>query len=278
MDIDKIISILEKRNTEISSEIFDNLKCLKKQAILDNNEKLANDIWYYETVAKIQKNFLIVYSLLKEDVYDKYYDSWCLIEEIEILLGQIRNNYIDRISDFNLSFIGKIIYNLEKMFPYKFFLSRENIIKSSKCSICDKKTSIRNPCSHQVGKLYNGEICREVVTDMKFIGVSLVKDPFDKHCVAFLKGRKYDYSLLKALMQKWDNPYDEWDLRILKIKKPEYREISRKKICPCGSGKKYKRCCLNTSKELMDHFEILYPNKNFGRTPLKIYNTIVKTD
>ena len=28
----------------------------------------------------------------------------------------------------------------------------------------------------------------------------------------------------------------------------EYKKIGRNDPCPCGSGKKYKKCCLNTGK------------------------------
>lgn len=33
-----------------------------------------------------------------------------------------------------------------------------------------------------------------------------------------------------------------------KTKVREYKKIGRNEPCPCGSGKKYKNCCLNTGK------------------------------
>lgn len=44
-------------------------------------------------------------------------------------------------------------------------------------------------------------------------------------------------------------PYEEY-MRIVKTKTMlrKYPKISRNDPCPCGSGKKYKNCCMNTGK------------------------------
>ncbi len=276
MTLEEITGFLKTKNTRLDSDtIKDGLSELKTTAVSAGNEPLANDIWFYETVLKIQSEFLSVYSLLKKDE-DKAYDSaWCLLEQIEIALGSIRDNFPERVKDCNLEFIEKVIFNLQKLFPYRLFMSREMVVKSSECSICHTKTSIRNPCPHKVGKLYNGEICCTVITGMEFLSMHIVTDPFDKFCVPHMEGVKYNYSLLKKLMEAWDNPYDNWYVEILRIKDPRFKDISRNSQCPCGSGKKYKRCCLGTDKECMDHFRITFNNKSFAETPVEIMRTTV---
>jgi hypothetical protein len=278
MELNQIKLLLLKTDKIIDDSIFEDLDRLKNQALSDNDEKLANEIWYYETVARIQSEFMSVYSLLKSDVYDNYYHSWCKLEKIEILFGQIRDNFINRVSDYHLPLIEKCTFNLQKMFPYRLFTSRECIIKSTKCSICDKTRSIRNPCEHKTGKLYKGKICAEIVVDIEFLNVSIVEHPFDKYAVLFIKGDQYNYFPLRQLAKDWNNPFDDWDMEIIKIKNPDYRQVGRNSRCSCGSGKKYKKCCLKNQTDLIDHLRITFNNQSFKETPLSVYRTMLKPE
>jgi hypothetical protein len=59
-----------------------------------------------------------------------------------------------------------------------------------KCSVCDKDVSIRNPCGHFVGEIYNGEMCFRIVTEVKVLGMSLVENPGNKFYVMFIQDEK----------------------------------------------------------------------------------------
>ena len=71
-------------------------------------------------------------------------------------------------------FIGRMIKEYQKLFPYCHFLSRECVIKAEVCSICGQPISLRHPCGHKVGKLYMGELCLRKVVDMEFKAFSIV--------------------------------------------------------------------------------------------------------
>ena len=92
---------------------------------------------------------------------------------------------------FYLGPILNAVKQFQKLFPYKFFLSRESIVKEEECSICGKRISLRHGCSHRIGQLYMGEMCFHKVTDMEFLGVSIVTDPFDKYTVIHVEGQEY---------------------------------------------------------------------------------------
>jgi uncharacterized protein YecA (UPF0149 family) len=48
-------------------------------------------------------------------------------------------------------------------------------------------------------------------------------------------------------MKKFEAMAKAWkDSHTQKIR--EYKKIGRNDLCPCGSGKKYKNCCLNSGK------------------------------
>ena len=149
-----------------------------------------------------------------------------------------------------------MIKQYQKLFPYCHFFSRECVIKAEECTICGKAISLRHSCGHRAGKLYMGELCLRKVVDMEFKALCIVTDPFDKYTYVQLPDQEYDYGMLEALMVEIDSPYDKFSIETVKVKKPEYKGIGRNDPCPCGSGKKYKRCHLGTKDELMNHHKV----------------------
>lgn len=68
------------------------------------------------------------------------------------------------------------------------FMSRESIIKKSKCSICGQEHSLSKSCGHKIGEIYNGEMCLKEVVDMEFLAMALVTNPVDRFTVIFPEG------------------------------------------------------------------------------------------
>ena len=102
-------------------------------------------------------------------------------------------------------------------------MSRETIIKKVHCSICGKINTIRNHCEHQVGKIYMGEMCCNIVDDFEFLGMAIVKKPFDKYTVLFPEGKRYNYFMLDGLMTR----YSRWYVEILEQENPIYKNVGR---------------------------------------------------
>lgn len=49
--------------------------------------------------------------------------------------------------------------------------------------------------------------------------------------------------------QVWTKPFRKhWGLKLPQYKRDEPR-VGRNDICPCGSGMKYKKCCINGKRE-----------------------------
>ena len=117
-------------------------------------------------------------------------------------------------------------------------------------------------------------MCSRKVEDFEWIGSSIVKNPFDKYTVLFPKDMKYNYFMLESIMPKLETPFDNWYVDILKEKNPIYKNTGRNDSCPCGSGKKFKRCCLNTDRMYISHHRAtLLDNPNVEATPITIGNT-----
>lgn len=253
MVLSEIKKYLQTFHMELREDILQDLKEQKQIAVYNQEELLANELWCLIEVYNIQKNYLTMFRLLKSG---KYEEAWRLMDNIDISMGNLRENFGEGMNSYNLTFINQIIKYYEKVFPDFVYTSREGIIKSEKCSICGKKASLRGGCSHIPGKLYMGELCLREVTDYEIIGVAIVKHPLDKYAILKLEGKEYNYQVLDYLMGKLDNPFRPWYVEELKRKRPEFINVGRNDKCPCGSGKKYKKCCCGTSREYGPHYRI----------------------
>ena len=100
------------------------------------------------------------------------------------------------------------------LYPYAVFFSPEVLEVQKKCTIC--VVSIRHPCGHEPGEIYDGRLCLREVTSAAFIGVAMVTKPAQKYFVAFLKsesGEKrdhYKYDLVEFVMKRLEGPFEEW--------------------------------------------------------------------
>lgn len=143
------------------------------------------------------------------------------------------------------------LHKLQQLFPYRVFSSTEIVVKESICTVCGAKLSPRTHCIHWIRKVYNGEMCCREVTKADLIGISLVTNPEHKYAVLFPQGKDgkqadpYDYSTVKGLMSVWKTPFQSWDYEVTISYRPKERAYDPKSICPCGSGKYYKGCCMD---------------------------------
>ena len=258
MTIQEIETFLSTKNN-FEDNIGERIERLRQKAISKHDEEQANYCWCLKQIYLIKNGFFTAITDLKNKNYE---DAWLKFDNIDIKLGNLENNFdIYQENDkYNLVFIGRIIKEYQKLFPYRYFSSRESIIKTEKCSICGKEISLRHSCGHKVGKLYMGELCSRIVVDMELKAIAIVTDPFDKYAILKIEGKEYNYCMLEKLMTLINDPYDDFYVEVTKIKKPNYKKIGRNSMCPCGSGKKYKKCHLDTKDELMEHYNICTKN------------------
>lgn len=272
MTIDEITERLLSRNTILDSQIKLELERLKTQAITVEDEKRANELWCYEQIYLIQSDYYGAYEhmhravnlseKLDENGYDspkskEYESAWNALDHSDVGISFLEENYCignREMEEFHIKEIGEDIQKLFSLFPYKFFTSREQIIKKEKCSICGRTISARHPCGHVTGRLYMGEMCCRKVVDWEFLGVSIVTKPFDRYAIIKPQGNKFDFSLLDFIVPQI-KPYSKWSYDVERRLLPEFQKIGRNARCPCGSGKKFKYCIRDDiEKHYQDHF------------------------
>lgn len=274
---------------------------LKSYFVAENDQKTLKEIWCLEKIIAINKIYLLAFNQLKSR---QYYEAWCSLENIEIALSQLSRHFNTEDEFFFLvAFIGQHSLQYQSLFPYSTFVSPEFTVKAKTCSICNKTSSIRHPCGHKNGEIYDGEMCYQIWDGIEYVLFALVKSPVQKFGVTFLsdpeteeKVDHYDYSLLEYLMSCLQSPFHSWGISWTKIRHPHsnYLHLSPSDDCPCESGEKYSHCCLSKPGVLRPHCQfalsvpppkevevVKYPEPTSGKkvktsVPAKVYMLIAK--
>lgn len=252
------------REEETDKGVKDTLKKFKEQALARNDQSEAKLIWIYEEILEIQKNYISAFHQMKNG---SYYDAWCSLERVENNIHFLEPHYKPEFDEYKLQFIDKHTKQYQSLFPYKMFFSPALLVLEKLCSICQRPISIRNFCGHRIGEIYNGEMCCRIVKKAEPFEVSLVETPVQKYSVAFFndpktgqRGDHYNYTLVRYLIERLNGPFDTWNVQWTKKRQPHsrYKHVGRNESCPCGSGKKYKYCCLRESGILRPHCEFIF--------------------
>lgn len=257
--INEIQALLNNfREDHISEDIKLQLKKLKQIELSRDNEINANNIWCVQQIEKIISHYLEAFNLLNTA---KYLNAWNELDRADIELSFLKPHFDYFTHSPAIVFIEDKISQIQKLYPYQYFFSRESITLKSRCSICNSPISLRNSCDHVVGELYNGEQCGVIIEQFELTGIALVEDPFDKYAVIQPIEMKYNYSMLDQLMKKFKHPFEEWTLVTHKEIKEEFKSIGRNQLCICESGEKFKKCCLKKNI-YTNHYEVIFLNKS----------------
>jgi len=245
------------------------LKRLKEQAVQANDQTLAKTIWCFERVTLVNFTFVTAFQKMKEKYF---YDAWCALEDVELGLFSLENHYCiydEKGDPYRLQLIAKLTKQFQDLYPYVWFISPAMLIKQKICSVCQKPISVRNPCGHIVGEIYNGERCVREITEFDMLEVSTVKNPVQKYSVMFLHHEtdetidNYNYSHVDYVIRGLRQPFDDWDAEWIDIFRPRDPDdnLRRNDLCPCGSGKKYKKCCLKKPGIAAKHLQVTFSIK-----------------
>lgn len=248
--IKSLCEIPSSRSSDDSLVAKRELKVLKANFVSKNDQISAKEIWILETIIEVQAEYVEAFNLLKAK---RFYDGWCQLEKCEISCEALFSHFRTAEDQYKVKWIARIVEQYQQLFPYKYFMSTELIEIEKRCSICNSIVTIRRQCGHKVGEIYNGEYCLRIVTKLDMPGMALVEEPVHKYAVPFFvdpetKQQKdnYDYRNVEYIIDKLDNPYSGWRFEKLNVKMPhnQFKSYGRNDKCPCGSGEKYKKCCL----------------------------------
>jgi SEC-C motif len=233
------------------------------QAVATNQEQLAKWCWTRKQTCEVHSEYAKAFGQLKAG---EYYEGWCTLERSEIAIKFLRPHLLGpEWTAFGLESAIQQIERWQSLFPYKIFASPEIVHHEKHCSICNATIGLRSGCAHRKGEIYMGRICSHVITKPEFLGISFVTKPVQKYSVGFMHdpatGKHkdhYNYSLVRYVAQRLRSPYDGWTAQFTKARHPHerFRSVGRNDPCPCESGLKYKKCCLNEAGVLRPHIQV----------------------
>lgn len=254
-------------------------KAIEFYVKIDDEEK-ANKLWVLQTIFEVQNQYLSAFSLIKKK---KYYQAWCALEHGEVSLHYLLCHYAhDKDDEYYIGFISNKIESWQSLYPYKVFLSPEILEKKIQCNICKSVISPFTYCEHKVGHLYQGKLCLREVSDLEFLGISLVENPVQKYSVPFLKDEEsgkesdhYDYSTVGYVAERLNSPFEDWQPRWTKkmFGRNEFNNLSKEDMCPCNSKKPFGECCYDKQSILLPHLEVEF----FKALPKELQHGLLKT-
>jgi len=254
----------ERQNSGIHDPHFDEQVAESKVAALAvGNQDEAKRFWQAQTIAYVQRSYLRAFGLLKEYAF---YKAWCELERCEIAMAALKNHFASQQGDpHRVDYIGTMIQRWQEQFPYKVFFSPEILKKRVECSICNTKVSLRCPCGHEKGQIYNGEQCHHRIVESEILSISIVTNPVQKYSVAFRASEdgagsrdQHDYGNVRFVVDRLSSAFHGWhvenETRTFPIS--VLAHLPPESLCPCTSGKTFRECC---SSEL----EVTIPHRQF---------------
>ena len=184
-------------------------------------------------------------------IENRYKNSWDILQDC-LDEAKIVGEFVDIKDRKEIPEIVAILLQYEKLYPYRVFASSEYIVSKSHCSICGKSMQSLS-CPHRKGKLYWGDFAIEMIDEIKELqAVCLVSHPEDKRCIIELQEdrdipEKEKFKKLDEFVKLKINPLQNFKIetKIEQRRDTKIQKANRNDLCPCGSGKKFKRCCIN---------------------------------
>jgi hypothetical protein len=246
----EVASSFHTRKVEMLKEV---LAQSKTSAVAKGDQAGAKRIWCLEGILAVQQKYVEAF----DDLFNgHFYAGWCAFERVEIEYSFLRRHLPQPHSAYRLDFIVSKTHQWQSLYPYRLFSSMEFIKKARKCMICNQPVSLRKPCGHLIGEIYDGEMCCHEITEIDWTSISLVTNPHHKYTVIFVQGEDRDsnttgrFDPLIHVIKRLESPFDEWQAYHGKraISREEFRGRSRYSLCPCGEMDDFGDCCFDKSQ------------------------------
>jgi len=254
------IQILNLEEASKELELVAEIVAKKIDAFSDDySDDVFDDGFILKQFINLFKDYVSYWKLL---VSNKFSDSWSALQDVQDRLRTVYR-FTNEPRPLILSHIERQCGELEKLYPYQVFASVGIIKEEAECSICGKSIDSFE-CEHIAGELYRGRLAYGIVKHVKQLEeVSLVKNPADKRCTVQILDTSEQFNgvayLAEGIRDKILGPLSFSHLKFKKLKKPnnEIPLVGRNAPCPCGSGKKFKKCCIDKSVIETTHVEII---------------------
>jgi len=260
----------------LDSVIAQRMVTLKRQAIESDDEDLSKSLWCWQAIQKCQNGYIRAFHDMKAGYF---YGAWCALEQVEHILDALELHFeldVQGNDVYKLLLIRKNTKQFQLLFPYALFFSIGAIVLETKCSICDQPISLRNPCVHQAGQIYTGEMCKRIITKADLVEVSLVDRPAHKCTVPFMVDKNsgkavdhYNYMHIHYAVECLQHPFSKWELVLRKRNRltSDFAHVGQHDECPCGSTSAFADCCRGKQYLTRNQMQICIEQRPDARIP-----------
>lgn len=252
-----------KANNKAELAIVNECKELKNKLVKQGKQDEAKEIWVLENTYVAQNMYIKFTKLIRKE---KFYEAWCLLEQCEIKILNLKKHFPPDLSkETYFDFLCHQVPMWQKIFPYRIFNSTEFIERKIKCSSCGQIITARNFCGHQIGEIYDGEMCYRIIEDFEIVGFALVKNPVNKMNVIFESdgsGKRvdhYDYKCIRMISNVFPSYFYWWEINKTFDwhDRSAFSDTLPNDLCPCGSERTFSICCASKSIVTTPHIEII---------------------
>ena len=218
-------------------------------------DETLNDIFVLEKYVQ----FFGEYGYLWRNIATfQFSESWSSLQNAFDLIRLVR-----KFSNINVSTLENQLYALESAYPYKVFFSMGAVVERFECSICGKDIDSFE-CKHRKGELYRGQMAYGIARNIvRFDHLAMVEHPVDKRCVVTYANDAPQFGVVRYIGELLDSKKllvsnfgsIAWGKR--RIPNPNHTDLGRNQSCYCGSGRKFKKCCIDKAFTEQDHAQIL---------------------
>lgn len=160
-------------------------------------------------------------------------------------------------------FFENQLLELEKLYPYNIFVSIGAIVDLFECSICGKDIDSFD-CEHIRGELYRGKMAYGIAKNLVNVDhIAMTKNPKDKRCVVQYDDEGPQFTTVRYLsgLLKTKNltplSFHHLEFKKRNEKNLDFKMQPRNGPCFCGSGRRFKKCCINNEFIEKDHVDIV---------------------
>jgi len=258
----------------MTERLLDAIDKIEFQVAKELVEKIREFIYQNKNlIPEREKGFLDDLFVLRRyaDLAEAHFKTWKSIINGEFTLSWISLQdgldairHIKKFSHLQPPLYEQQLLGLEKIYPYTFFASVGLMVDCYICNICGFDIDSFE-CPHVVDELYNGTLAQGIpnnVTGMDH--VSIVENPKDKRCVVEYEDNSEHFSLLQYLSnalraEKFRiSSFRDVEISKRKVFNPDYVSLGRNEKCYCGSGIKFKKCCIAERELVIDHFDLIF--------------------
>ena len=264
----QLLDFGSRTSSKLPPDFWQLLAGTKEDCVNQNNQLGAKAAWCLEIIGHIQDNFISTILCLSAEDCRR---AWDLLERCENAITSLDRHFGEKQGDFGIEHVRVHTRQLQELYPLKWGFSPGLLFEEVHCSVCQSRRALRSDCGHEVGEIYNGEICSNVVTRAKMLHVSIVDSPAQKFSVIWPNDEtSHQFIMLKYVADELLSPWDVWryDKEARRSHHPAFKNVGRDDLCPCGSDLKYRRCCIE--KETVPdfpHFQFTFFGKTRGQFP-----------